>query len=95
MKDIKSFIIGFLSCACFLLIMGQTDEENFTMSVLDGDITISDEFGQYQAFASNDAVGMIDTQTGEFYLLSDKGKLNKTHWLKAKNTNVSNAIIIK
>ena len=53
MKDIKSFIIGFLSCACFLLIMGQTDEENFTMSVLDGDITISDEFGQYQAFELN------------------------------------------
>ena len=25
MKDIKTFLIGFLSCACLFLIMGQTD----------------------------------------------------------------------
>ena len=26
MKDIKSYVIGFLTCACLFLIMGQTKE---------------------------------------------------------------------
>ena len=26
MKDIKSYVIGFLTCACLFLIMGQTDK---------------------------------------------------------------------
>jgi len=28
MKDIKSYVIGFLSCACLFLIMGQTKADN-------------------------------------------------------------------
>ena len=28
MKDIKSYVIGFLSCACLFLIMGQTSARN-------------------------------------------------------------------
>ena len=36
MKDIKSYVIGFLTCACLFLIMGQTKSEN--------------QFGKYQAF---------------------------------------------
>ena len=31
MKDIKSFLIGFLSCVCLMLFMGQT-ESNYTMT---------------------------------------------------------------
>ena len=27
MKDIKTFVIGFLTCACLFLIMGQTKQE--------------------------------------------------------------------
>ena len=27
MKDVKTFIIGFLTCACMFLIMGQTKQE--------------------------------------------------------------------
>ena len=27
MKDIKSYVIGFLTCACLFLIMGQTKQE--------------------------------------------------------------------
>ena len=27
MKDIKSYVIGFLTCACLFLIMGQTDSK--------------------------------------------------------------------
>ena len=35
MKDIKSYVIGFLSCACLFLIMGQTSSKNF------GDIEVN------------------------------------------------------
>ena len=28
MKDIKSYVIGFLSCTCLFLIMGQTKSDN-------------------------------------------------------------------
>jgi len=28
MKDIKSYVIGFLTCACLFLIMGQTKSES-------------------------------------------------------------------
>ena len=28
MKDIKSYVIGFLTCACLFLIMGQTKTDN-------------------------------------------------------------------
>ena len=28
MKDIKTFVIGFLTCACMFLIMGHTDEKS-------------------------------------------------------------------
>jgi len=35
MKDIKSYAIGFLTCACLFLIMGQTNNKNL------GDITVS------------------------------------------------------
>ena len=30
MKDIKSYVIGFLTCACMFLIMGQTNGEEQT-----------------------------------------------------------------
>ena len=40
MKDIKIFLIGFLTCACMFLIMGQTDgEEKMEMNV-DGKVII-------------------------------------------------------
>ena len=29
MKDIKSYVIGFLTCACLFLIMGQTKNDNW------------------------------------------------------------------
>ena len=36
MKDIKSYVIGFLTCACLFLIMGQTKSDS--------------QIGKYQAF---------------------------------------------
>ena len=66
MKDIKTFLIGFLSCACLFLIMGQTKSDS--------------QIGRYQAssvYANYKTLGIsgggtdlvittiIDTRTGE------------------------------
>ncbi len=51
MKDIKSFLIGFLSCACMILLMGATS---------------SSEQGKYQAFGDVNR-SIIDTHTGQFW----------------------------
>jgi len=69
MKDIKTFIIGFLTCACLFLIMGQT--ENNVMKDIK---TLITENGRYQAssvFVSSKLgsdlilTTIIDTRTGE------------------------------
>ena len=54
MKDIKTFVIGFLTCACMFLIMGQTKSEN--------------QIGKYQGWATDDGMFIVDTATGELYL---------------------------
>ena len=55
MKDIKTFIIGFLTCACLLLIMGQTKAEK--------------QNGRYQAISANkyESFYLLDTGTGAVY----------------------------
>ena len=55
MKDIKTFLIGFLSCACLLLIMGQTKANN--------------QDGRYQAISANkyETFYLLDTGTGAVY----------------------------
>ena len=49
MKDIQSYVIGFLSCASLFLIMGQTKTENddyeMEMNVSGGTIKIGNEYG--------------------------------------------------
>ena len=70
MKDIKTFLIGFLTCTCMFLIMGQTDgEEKMEMNV-DGKVIIeSNENGKYQAIAGNkfEYFYLLDTETGAVY----------------------------
>ena len=59
MKDIKSYVIGFLTCACLFLVMGQTKSDN--------------QIGRYQIstiYAGGTLYGYIfettlDTKTGE------------------------------
>ena len=78
MKDIKSYIIGFLTCACLFLIMGQTDKTE--KNVVEGIKTLLTENGRYQAssvYANYKTLGnsgggtdlvittIIDTRTGE------------------------------
>ena len=55
MKDIKTFLIGFLTCACLFLIMGQTKAEN--------------QNGRYQAISGNkyEHFYLLDTETGAVY----------------------------
>ena len=77
MKDIKTFIIGFLTCCCLFLIMGQTKAEK---NVMEDIKTLLTENGRYQAssvYANYKTLGnsgggtdlvittIIDTRTGE------------------------------
>ena len=50
--DIKSMIIGFLTCTCIILIMGQSAHN---------------QKGVYQGFATQTTRYMLNTQTGELY----------------------------
>ncbi len=63
--DIKSVLIGFLTCTCMLLIMGKTDNLEWNV---DGQVIVeTNENGKYQGFATQTMKFMIDTQTGELY----------------------------
>ena len=80
MKDIKTFLIGFLTCACMFLIMGQTKQEADTnmeqvmkMANKMKDAGFMPEpVGKYQISISihkNTGVfeTTIDTRTGEIF----------------------------
>ena len=64
MKDIKTFVIGFLTCCCMFLIMGQT--ENNVMKDIKTFIT---ENGRYQGFKGADSKWeyLIDTRNGAMW----------------------------
>ena len=71
MKDIKTFIIGFLSCACLFLLIGAAD---------------SDDIGRYQFqiydYNENDKYHkkfMLDTVSGEMYKFDGYGE-DIYHW---------------
>ena len=55
MQDIKTFVIGFLICACLLLFMGQTKANN--------------QNGRYQAISAikYEAFYLLDTGSGAIY----------------------------
>ena len=57
--DIKSMLIGTLTCACFFLIMGQTKNSGI----------LDDKAGRYQAIAGNkfEYFYLLDTGTGAIY----------------------------
>ena len=78
MKDIKSYVIGFLTCACLFLIMGQTkntakgnvwvDGEETTEWNVDGKVIVeASENGRYQAYSAEGLSYMIETNTGFKY----------------------------
>ena len=55
MKDIKTFLIGFLTCACLFLIMGQTNK-NFGDIIVDS-IAIENEENKLVAYFGRDESG--------------------------------------
>jgi hypothetical protein len=72
MKDIKSYVIGFLTCACLFLIMGQTKSDS--------------KIGRYQISTSQSKMNnegvlgvIIDTRTGAVY---KKTSYAKHHFIK-------------
>ena len=74
--DVKSMIIGFLTCACMILIMGQSQNS-------------SNEQGKYQGFATQTSRYMINTQTGELYKWSQmksEGVLEKPKYVWKKSS---------
>ena len=79
MKDIKSYVIGFLSCACLFLIMGQTDGEEMMEWNVDGKVIIeSNENGRYQAFTKKERIRLLDTTNGQVY----KRKVQGGKWVE-------------
>ena len=96
MKDIKSYVIGFLTCTCMFLIMGQTDGEKedwyvediaeMEMNVSGGTIKIGNEYGRYQGFADNNDLYLVDTTTGQlFYEKKQRGEKIWQQMIKPNN----------
>ena len=66
MKDIKTFVIGFLTCACLFLIMGQIDKTE--KNVMEDIKTLMTQNGRYQGMVEKDHRYLIDTRTGELFI---------------------------
>ena len=74
MKDIKTFIIGFLTCPCLFLIMGQTIGNEEIERTKDRAYQMREaglmlETGRYQAIPANkyESFYLLDTGTGAVY----------------------------
>ena len=87
MKNIKTFLIGFLTCTCMFLIMGQSkgnDQMEHMMKMVNqmkGSGLIPAPVGRYQGLVlskKKEDVMLIDTQTGDLYELM--GVSDETIW---------------
>ena len=94
MKDIKTFLIGSLTCACMFLIMGQTKSKDPMKNIMGegyiesmknmmGQIkeTMPAPVGRYQGLVvgkKKENVMLIDTQTGDLHELM--GVSDETIW---------------
>ena len=88
MKDIKTFIIGFLTCACMFLIMGQMptmgDEQIEQMKNMANQMKnaglMPERVGKYQIAQNSQTrdIYLLDTVSGETYISkSAKGEWEK------------------
>ena len=86
MKDIKTFVIGFLTCACMFLIMGQTKQEadanmeqvmKMVNKMKDSGF-MHEPVGRYQAYSAEGLSYMIETNTGFKYRFNPI----KKKWMK-------------
>ena len=69
MQDIKSYVIGFLTCACLLLIIGQTMGDEQIVQMKDTGLRANNQIGKYQAISGNkyEYFYLLDTRTGAVY----------------------------
>ena len=83
MKDIKSYIIGFLTCACMFLIMGQTmsQEQIEHMKTMATQMKnaglMTEPAGKYQGFADKGLIYLINTTTGQLFYQTKERKEKK------------------
>tara|TARA_B100002051_G_C16115544_1_gene337358 strand:+ start:205 stop:417 length:213 start_codon:yes stop_codon:yes gene_type:complete len=68
MKDFKSFLIGFLMCACMFLFMGQSFP--------------TEDVGTYQAYVKDGKEYMLDTTNGDVYFRKWMKKNQYTRWIR-------------
>ena len=88
MKDIKSYVIGFLTCACMFLIMGQmptmSDEQIEQMKNMANQMKnvglMPERVGKYQIAPNSQTrdIYLLDTVSGETYI----SKSSKGEWEK-------------
>ena len=86
MKDVKSYVIGFLTCACLFLIMGQTmgDEQIEQMKNMANQMKnvglMPERVGKYQIAPNSQTrdIYLLDTVSGETYI----SKSSKGEWEK-------------
>ena len=92
MKDIKSYVIGFLTCACMFLIMGQTmnqeqieQMENMTNQMKNAGL-MPEPTGKYQGFADKGELYLVNTITGQlFYEKKQRGEKIWQQMIKPNN----------
>ena len=92
MKDIKTFVIGFLTCSCMFLIMGQTKQEADAnmdakmeqvmkmVNKMKGVGLMPEPVGKYQISRNSQTrdIYLLDTVSGETYISkSAKGEWEK------------------
>ena len=69
----KNILIGFLGASCIFLMIGATSEVS--------------ERGKYQAIVvSGNKVRLIDTETGQYFRLINRGK-NEVYWVTDSKEN--------
>ena len=81
MKDIKTFLIGFLTCACLFLVMGQTmsqgqiDQMKNMASQMKNAGFMPEPIGKYQGFSDKGELYLVNTITGQlFYEKKERGE---------------------
>ena len=92
MKDIKTFLIGFLTCTCMFLTMGQTegnDQMEHVMKMVNqmkGSGLMPEPTGKYQGFADKGELYLVNTITGQLFY-EKKGRKEKIwqQMIKPKN----------
>ena len=91
--DIKSTLIGFLSCACLVLIMGQggptPPDPNQMMDMIKQGAEAWQHSGlmemqtsKYQGFSSGNIAYMMDTRSAKLYVMEGDGYGSEAKWVE-------------